>query len=186
MLKQIFLSFTVLLFFVLAPTQARAAQIQPSDFPVCANPQGSVKSQYASGTHGIPGSSASYQGSDTVYQLSTDKLTQCFCAVDGSGIQTNWLKATGHSEEEIQSYKDSGWIFIQNGANWGLDDTTYLSYNSTHACAGSATGGTGGSVLGASANAVLGFASTGNIKILLAVTGIGLMSLFLGLRLNKL
>lgn len=186
MFRQIILSFTVLQFFVLAPTQVRAAQIQPSDFPVCANPQGSVKSQYASGTHGIPGSSATYQGSDTVYQLSTDKQTQCFCAVDGSGIQTNWLKASGLSEEDINQHKDAGWIYIQNGANWGLDGTAYLSYNSTYSCAGSATGGTGGSVLGASANAVLGFASTGNIKILLAVTGIGLISLLLGLRLNKL
>ena len=86
MLKQIILSFTVLQFFVLAPAQAQAAQIQPSDFPVCASPEGSVKSQYSSGTHGIPGSSATYQGSDTVYQLSKDKLTPCFCALYGSGI----------------------------------------------------------------------------------------------------
>lgn len=186
MFKRIMLSFTVLMLFVLAPTQARAAQIQPSDFPVCANPKGSVKSQYASGTHGIPGSLATYQGSDTVYQLSKDKLTQCFCAVDGSGIQTNWLKATGLSEEEINQYKDAGWIYIQNGANWGLDDASYLSYNSAYSCAGSATGGTGGSFLGASTNTVLGLASTGNIKILLGVTGIGLISLLLGLRLNKL
>ena len=186
MLKQIILSFTVLQFFVLAPAQAQAAQIQPSDFPVCASPEGSVKSQYSSGTHGIPGSSATYQGSDTVYQLSKDKLTQCFCAVDGSGIQTNWLKVSDLSDEEIDQYKDAGWIFIQNGANWGLDDTAYLSYNSTYACSGSATGGTGESVLGASANGVLGFASTGNIKILLALTGIGLTALLLGLKLRKL
>ncbi len=185
MFRQIVLSLGAFFLFVLAPTQVKAAQIQPSDFPVCANPKGSVKSQYASGTHGIPGSTATYQGSDKVYQVSKDKLTQCFCAVDGSGIQTNWLKASGLSDEEINQYKDAGWIFVPNGANWGLEEGPYLSYNSTYSCAGSATGGTGGSVLGASTNAVLGFASTGNIKILLAVTGIGLLSLFFGLKLNK-
>lgn len=188
MFRQIFLYFTALLFFVLTPTQARAAQIQPSDFPVCANPQGSVKSQYASGTHGIPGSLATYQGSDTVYQLSKDKLTQCFCAVDGSGIQTNWLKASGLSEEEVDAYKDAGWIFIPNGANWGLDDIAYLSYNSTYSCKGSSTGssgGTGGSVLSASANAVLGFASTGNIATVYVVATVGFTSLLLGLILRK-
>ncbi len=185
MFRQIVLSLSAFFLFVLAPTQVKAAQIQPSDFPVCANPQGSVKSQYASGTHGIPGSFATYLGRDAVYQLSKDKLTQCFCAVDGSGIQTNWLKASGLSDEQINQYKDAGWIYIQNGANWGLEESPYLSYNSTYSCAGSVTGGTGGSVLGASTNAVLGLASTGNMKILLAVTGIGLLSLFFGLKLKK-
>jgi len=39
-------------------------------FPSCEAPSGTLIAQYDSGTHGIPGRSAAYTGSDAVYELS--------------------------------------------------------------------------------------------------------------------
>ncbi|MBI4136984.1 hypothetical protein HY469_02885 [Candidatus Roizmanbacteria bacterium] len=165
----------------------------PPDFPSCLTPEGEVKVSYDSGSHGIVGSNQEHAGSDTVYILSNEHLSQCFCSENGDGIQTNWWKISSLSEDDIQILKNQGWFFVPNGALWGLDEGAYMAKNSTYAC--KSTGGSvegtsdsnssGGSVLGASTGTVLGLATTGNIASILTVVSLGLAFLFIGLSIKK-
>lgn len=159
---------------------------QVPNFTSCVNPQGEVKVNYETGIHGIAGNSGSFQGKDTVYTLSGDALTQCFCAVDGKGVQTNWWKVSSLTEQEIETLKSQGWVYIPNGALWGLENAPYLALNSDFSCKSSSGGGSG-SVLGTAANGVsqvLGLASTGNTKFLLSVLLSSIFVLLLGIILK--
>ena len=140
---------SVLLFSFLLLVQAGTsyASITPPGFPSCVNPSGTQKVTYNSGLHGIPGTIAEYRGSDAVYQVTGDTLTQCFCPQSGNtGIQTNWLKVPSISDEDLQGLKNQGWSYIPNGALWGLDPVGYATKNQEYVCR---TGGIGGDVLGA-------------------------------------
>jgi len=138
------------------------AQTVPS-FPSCSNPQGSVKVSYSEGTHGIVGNGGTFTGSDTVYTLSDTTITQCFCADNGDGTQTNWWHAASLTAQEIQILKNQGWISVPNGELWGLAAGEWLAFNSSYSCGSNssspdilaASTGTGGDVLG--------LATTGNI-----------------------
>lgn len=121
-----------------------ALAVDIPNFPTCSNPQGTIKVSYSDGTHGIVGDNAQYTGSDTVYQLDNGNLAQCFCSTNGAGIQTNWWKDSSLSEEERQILINSGWIYIPNGALWGLESTAYMTYNSTYSCQANTGGGGGG------------------------------------------
>jgi len=171
-----------------------------AEFPVCANPTGELIADYATGTHGIPGSPASYPGSDKVYKINANQLTQCFCNENGSGIQSNWLKAANLSDDQIDTYIQNGWIQIPNGQNWGLDEGAYLVKNLDYTCKGtggstSAGGSSGsnssggssnnGSVIGTSTKAILGLATTGNMKDIFLLLATGIAFLFVGFRLAK-
>lgn len=176
--------FSIVLFsalFLLNTTLVRA--VATPTFSSCLNPQGSIKVSYPSGTHGVVGNTAEYTGSDTVYILSSDTQTQCFCSENGEGIQTNWWKISSLSESDIQVLKNQGWFFVPNGALWGLDSSSYLAQNSDYACRG-AIGGTGGSVLGISTD-ILGLATTGNSVTIFMLFAIGLVSTMLGLRFRN-
>lgn len=186
---------------------AFAAEIP--NFTTCVNPQGEVKANYETGTHGIAGKTGSFEGKDVVYKLSDNALTQCFCASDGSGIQTNWLKAEAFSEADIKVLESQGWIYIPNGALWGLNNSPYLAENSDFTCKSSSGGNGGpgsnsgssssssssssgnsgsGGVLGAATSGVgqvLGLASTGNVVFLLLVSISSGLSLLSGLILKK-
>lgn len=106
-------------------------------FSTCPNPGGVIVSQFNNGTHGIAGSANVYTGSDTVYKINNDQITQCFCPENAtSGIQTNWVKITNPSDAEINTYKNMGWIYIPDGSLWGLDASGYVAKNSTFSCAG--------------------------------------------------
>jgi hypothetical protein len=118
--------------FLLAATPAKAVDI-PS-FPSCYNPPASVKAGYAEGTHWIPGESSLRTGRDTVYNVNDTQLLQCFCAPDDSGIQTNWWKVSDLSEDQINELKSQGWIYIQNGSDFGLDAAPYMAQNSNINC----------------------------------------------------
>ena len=177
------------------------------EFTSCLNPQGSVKANYETGTHGIVGKSGTFEGKDTVYSVSENSLTQCFCAVNGSGIQTNWWKAATLSESEIAVLKSQGWVYIPNGALWGLEGEPYLALNSEFTCkssggnsvsgssnnSGSSSSSSGnnsgtGSVLAAASGGVgqvLGLASTGNSTFLFLVSLISALSLISGLILKR-
>lgn len=176
------------------------------NFTSCINPQGEIKVNYETGTHGIVGSEATYSGKDTVYTLSGEALTQCFCATDGKGIQTNWWKVSALTEAEINSLKLQGWNYVPNGALWGLEQTPYLALNSDYSCKdsgsaaslnntgssasstnGSGNSASGGSVAGVSAGVgqVLGLASTGNSKFFYGVLSTSFIALSLGLFLKK-
>jgi hypothetical protein len=106
------------------------------DFPSCNSPTGSVKVSYDTGIHGIPGDSGEYVGSDVVYTVSDTQLTQCFCAVSGSGIQTNWWKDGSMSAEQVSYLKNLGWIYIADGSAWGLESSAYMAKNTTFNCGG--------------------------------------------------
>lgn len=158
--------------------------VETPNFPSCSNPQGTIKVSYNEGTHGIVGDTSQYNGSDTVYQLDSGNLTQCLCTTSGQGIQTNWWKVSSLSVEEKQTLINSGWIYVPNGALWGLEETSYFVKNSNYTCSST---GTGGAVLGASASIgeVLGLASTGGNFIPLILAIIGILSLGSGLLLNR-
>lgn len=156
----------------------------PPNFPSCSAPQGSVIASYPSGTHGVPGNSSELTGSDTVYVVSEAATLQCFCSDNGSGIQTNWWKATGLTENEISVLTAQGWVYIPDGSVWGLDKAPYLALSAAYSCKQGGTGGGGGSssnnnssssnigggqVLSAETGEVLGLADTGNIVKIYAV-----------------
>ncbi len=169
-------------------------------FPSCVNPQGTQIASYATGIHGIVGSPEDHTGADSVYQIDSETLMQCFCPENGSGIQTNWLKATSFSQDDIDQFKKMGWVFVPSGAAWGLTDDPYMALNSDFSCKSTGNGGGGGSG-GASSNSesgssqggvisslgqVLGLAFTGNNYLFYSLPVLGLAFLSLGLILRKL
>lgn len=195
MIKNYFaLTLTGLILLLTMPSAVYA--VTPPDFPSCLNPQGDIKASYDDGTHGIVGTNQTYTGEDTVYSLADGNLTQCFCSDKGDGIQTNWWKISSLTENELQILKNEGWYFVPNGALWGLEDTEYMAKNATYSCRADggdngSVGGTsdsrhsGGSVLGTSAGDVRGLASTGNIRFILTIFMLGLVSLYAGLSIKK-
>lgn len=150
-------------------------------FPSCTNPSGIIKSEYSQGIHGIAGKTDEYSGSDSVYTLTEGTHTQCFCAEDGDGIQTNWWKVSSLSEDEIKVLKSEGWVYIPNGALWGYENEPYMAKNSDYACQG------GPRIGGVEAGfgEVLGLASTGNIVLVYAVGAIGLIAIILSLLIGR-
>lgn len=128
-----------------APSQA--AYIPPA-FPSCEHPNGTVKVNYPQGEHAIVGVQGLQNGSDVVYSLGDENYMQCFCPIGAStGTQTNWLPAGSLSKDEINVLITQGWVFVQNGAGWGLSDQSYLAKNLSFSCnsGGSSTGGSAGS-----------------------------------------
>ncbi len=162
------------------------------NFSSCLNPQGSLKVKYDSGNHGIVGKSSLVTGSDSVYSQDGNSLIQCFCAEDGSGIQTNWWKISGLSENEIESLKKEGWVYIADGSAWGLEQGPYLASNSDYSCKSKDTGrggnsdsssSSGGEVAGSSnIGQVLGLAFTGGVGVIYSLFALsalfGLLALF--------
>lgn len=153
-------------------------------YPNCISPQGNVKVSYSSGTHGIVGNTGEYRGSDAVYTLTNDTLAQCFCPDSGAGIQTNWWKIPNLTAEEIQVLKNQGWIYVPNGALWGLEGVPYLAKNSDYSCKGGVGGSQGGtSVVGSAGRANL--AGTGGSAQIFALIVSGFLCLFTGFRLRR-
>ena len=163
-------------------------------FPRCENPQGTIKVSYSSGTHGIPGSSATNTGSDDVYTLSESTLTQCFCTDNGDGTQTNWWKVSSLTLDQIELLLSQGWVYIPDGSLWGLQEDPYLARNRKYECDKDEgkdghlsddgdradkkdNDGGIGSVLGINIGGqVLGLATTGNIGSFYLFFGTGLAS----------
>ena len=191
MTRKLFISILLAItFFIQSDSMTMA--VTPPDFPSCLNPQGDVKISYESGTHGIVGNNQTYIGSDTVYTLPDNLLSQCFCSENGEGIQTNWWKVSSLTENEVQQLKNDGWFFVPNGTLWGLQEGSYMAKNSTYACRsqnGSVSGvsdSSAGSVLGASTGgSVLGLASTGTIQAIMAFFSLGILLITSGLYNKK-
>lgn len=198
--------FSVVVFsgFLMLAIHANAAYaVDIPSFPSCANPQGTQIASYGSGVHGIVGSAEIHTGADSVYQIDSETLIQCFCPENGEGIQTNWLKAISLSVDEIEQLKKMGWVFIPTGADWGLSNDPFVAMNSSFSCKPSGGGGGGGgaggggggqggagggAVLGAvsALGQVLGLASTGNNYLYFSLPVLGSLFLTLGLLLRKL
>lgn len=170
---QIFISFFL---FLTVFVSSVFGIVNPPDFPSCVNPQGSVVASYSTGTHGVPGVTTAYQGSDTVYKITNEILSQCLCTENSEGIQTNWWKVSSLSSNDIESLKTQGWVFIPDGSAWGLDSSAYLAKNSNYSCRG--IGGIGG-------GEVLGLAATGNIKTIYLLIVLGIISLTLSYFLKR-
>lgn len=155
-------------------------------FPNCPNPGGSLRVSYSSGVHGIPGKIERFEGSDHVYTIDEDQVVQCYCAPNGSGIQTNWWKVGSLDQDQISMLEKMGWIYIPNGELWGLDSSAYFAQNIAISCTSSSTTTNGSSSSSSSSNsssstntvlatvlpAILGFADTGR-QLLRTVVGIG-------------
>jgi len=171
------------------------AQVTPPDFPLCSNPQGTIKVNYDSGVHGIPGDPNAYSGSDSVYTIDADRTQQCFCSEAGNGIQTNWWKVNSLNQEEIDSLVKLGWNFIPSGSVWGLDASAYMAFNSTYSCASTNSTATSsgsdniqGNVLAAATStggSVLGLAATGNLLTIAFYATLGVISLLFGIILKR-
>lgn len=174
--------FALAILFISLSAPVFAYPITP-EFPVCSNPQGELKSEYSSGTHGIPGDTSSYTGSDKVYTVSNNTLIQCFCPENGNGIQTNWWKIDFVIESLIETYKNLGWIYVPDGSVWGLEQAPYLAQNLSYSCKGDGVGGPSpsGDILseGISTSNVLGLAGTGDSLrlFLLGIAGLVFMSI---------
>lgn len=196
-----FTAFLIIVFAYLADFSAAFAYDVPN-FTSCVNPQGQVKANYETGSHGIAGKVGSFEGKDAVYTISENALTQCFCAVDGNGIQTNWWKIPDLTESEIKVLESQGWIYIPNGALWGLDNAPYLAKNSDFSC--KSAGGNHNSSSNGDSNSsnnsgstatlasvsggigeVLGLASTGNTVFMFGVALSSGLSLITGLIFKK-
>lgn len=179
---------------VFTPRATFAAEIPP--LYTCIAPTGTLKANYSAGIHGIPGDTNTYSGTDKVYTISDDYAMQCFCPEGGTGIQTDWVKATEFSTEEIKIYTNSGWMYIPNGSPWGLQDAPYLAKNSSYACKSSGSGGGssssssssgvgGASSSNTSGGSVLGLATTGNTPFILSVFLSGIALISSGILLRK-
>lgn len=176
-----------LIFALISSTRVYAIDVP--NFPSCASPSGHVIASYDSGVHGIVGSDKTYVGSDRVYQVGDYGYTQCFCSVSGEGIQTDWWKDGSLSEDQVKILKSLGWFYIPDGSLWGLTQDPYMARNTTYSCLPSAstspsTGerGGGNSTEKSESGQVLGLAATGNTTTLLAIFGLSLVSLYIGLK----
>lgn len=178
---------------MLSPTQTKAQAVVPS-FPACSNPQGTLKVSYENGIHGIVGNTSQFSGSDSVYIIDDISLIQCFCADDGQGIQTNWWKISSLTQDEIDSLKKLGWLFIPSGSVWGLDSSPYLAKNSDYDCNGvvnennNSSSGQDSSTAAAAepkTGSVLGLAATGNSSLIYSLLILGLASILLGKILRR-
>lgn len=184
-MKRILVMFSVIAYLFWASV-VRAASVPT--FPSCSNPSGNIKVEYVSGLHAIVGDSALREGSDKVYSLFDGNTLQCFCPENGAGIQTNWWKLSGLSQEEINSLKTQGWNFVPNGADWGLSVDPYLAKNVDYSCksgGGSSTSSSGGGIGGGSTSSVLGLAATGDNTKYIALVSLGIASVTGGLILRK-
>jgi hypothetical protein len=164
-------------------------------FPSCANPTGTVIANHATGTHGIVGDTKTYTGSDTVYRIGDTQVTQCFCAENGSGIQTDWLDVNNLGNSDIDILVAQGWIYVPDGSLWGLSQGPYVANNIAYQCLPGNNGGTGGgsssnnqtggTTLSTSTGSVLGLAATGDMWKLYATFVAAVTLLISGLRKLK-
>ncbi len=174
--KSLSLLTTIGLFLFIKPTYA----VTVPTFPSCLNPQGTLKVSYTDGTHGVPGDTKTFTGTDSVYRLTDSTLIQCLCPKDGNGVQTNWWKVGNLSQEDIDSLKNDRWNFVANGSVWGLDNDPYVTKNLSYTC----IGGIGGVSARRKVGDVLGLASTGNIASVYFYLISGVTLLVLGLNLD--
>lgn len=154
------------------------------NFPSCTNPQGTLIVSYDSGIHGVVGGT-SYSGSDKVYKLDEESLTQCLCTVDGQGIQTNWWKASSLDETQVNILKNGGWIYVPTGSVWGLDQDSYMAINSKYSCTSSDNIGGSNISNNTTLGQVLGLAFTGNAKYVYSIIILGFLLLIYGQILHR-
>ena len=105
-------------------------------FPACPAPSGSQVAGYPEGWHWIVGEPTLRWGSDYVYRIKDAKYVQCYCSLETkpTGIQTNWLPASLVKEEVKQGLLAKGWLYVANGADFGLENVPFLAQNVASKC----------------------------------------------------
>ena len=132
-----------LLVFSFKPAFAQTdLQVSPPQ-ATCITPTGERIVTYLDGIHGIAGDLATFTGKDEVFALGNDDALQCFCATDGSGVDTIWWSS--FPQDKVNEFTASGWTFVQSGALWGLSAKPYLAKNTNYICSTDTSTGTGGS-----------------------------------------
>lgn len=201
-LKFGFISLALTAAFIATTSPVSASEIS---FTSCLTPAGSVSADYATGAHGIVGN-GSVEGHDTVYALQSGDSMQCLCASNGAGTQTNWMKISDLTEDQIKIYENQGWIYVPDGSSWGLSESAYLAQNLSYSCGGSTTTNSGGgdthgdglsdgrtdgrsdgrgSIVQSAVGSASGLASTGNITLVLSMLGAGIFMTLAGLYMRK-
>lgn len=186
-------SFSAHTVFALEVSQDFTTPTTPS-FPSCSDPQGDLIVKYEEGIHGIPGDETTHTGTDAVYTVSEEAVAQCYCTVDGDGVQTNWWKVSSLTFDQVEFLKKAGWIYIPDGSVWGLQAAPYMAQNIKFSCGEAGSGedeGTAhhhhhhssGEILASAAATVrgtggqiLGLAATGNFPEILISLGLGLFA----------
>jgi len=184
---------------------ASHAYANPS-FGSCLNPQVSASQINVGNNHGVIGIGA-FDGTDTIYSVN-GYVMQCLCASNGKGYQTDWVKASGMSQGDIDSYKAQGWIYTPYGEDWGLEKGPYLAKNTEYTCAtctptptvtpaatptvtttpgptATPTPGSSTTTNNNTTNVLGALASTGNAFTIYASILAGAVSLILGMTLKK-
>lgn len=180
---------------VLLLSQVNAVGATETSFTSCLTPTGTIVANYPDGEHGIAGLGSKI-GKDKVYTLQDGNSMQCFCATDGAGIQTNWLKVGNLTSDQIKIYENQGWIYIPTGASWGLSDEPYLAQNINYSCWSTTTTNDGRSDgksdgksdgLGSIVQAAHGsnLASTGNLLFIAEIFSVGVLLTLIGLFLRS-
>lgn len=141
-----FLYLLITLIFLFFADSSVSAQMTLPPFTRCNNPSGSAVADYSDGEHAIVGIAGLKTGSDKVFDQGSDNYTQCYCPASGeTGVKTDWLAAGSISKEDQNVLITQGWVYIANGADWGLSNQPYLAKNSEFSCAGGPGGGGGDS-----------------------------------------
>ena len=194
------ITISLLFYIVFIATAYSAIAVTIPSFPSCLNPQGTLDEPIKEGIHGVPGDTTGYTGIDAVYKLTNnDTVMQCLCPPNGKAIQTNWWKIPELTDQEIEELKNDGWIYIPNGAAWGLSNAPYLAKNIQYSCiggkgddggknddnGGSSSDNNGGSSssnpVSTGVNQILGLAGTGNMQTIYAFSLLGILLLSLGI-----
>ncbi len=205
--KNLIASLTGVALFLGTVTPAQAYNMP--EFGSCLNPQWSKTQENKGSDHGVI-AIGTFPGVDTIYE-SNGHVLQCLTTDTGKGYQTNWLKATDLSKDEMKELEAKGWIYVAHGEDWGLEKCAYMAKNvdytsvvtptptpvaspdvtPTPAVGGSASTPTAGSSANTtetktSAPTLGGLAPTGNaLTIYLAILA-GIASISTGLVLRKL
>lgn len=150
----------------LAPSVQADYQI-PVSFTSCNNPSGEIKADYPTGQHAIVGVVGLKSGSDKVFAVGNDNYTQCYCPPSGqTGVKTNWLAAGSISKEDQNVLITQGWVYLANGADWGLSEQPYLAKNSEFTCGGGGDSSGGGGSSGGNGGSSSGQGGTGGGDVL--------------------
>jgi hypothetical protein len=128
--KTLLLSTALATLYMSAAYPVSANQIP--NFGSCVNPQWQQTQVNYSGQHGVVGVN-SFSGTDTIYE-SNGNVLQCLCTDTGAGYQTNWLKVSGYSSNQIDELKAQGWIYVPDGSDWGLGNASYMAKNVSYEC----------------------------------------------------
>lgn len=185
---------------LIANSYIPALALDTPNFPSCLSPQGTLRVFYPNGTHGIVGSTNEYSGSDAVYDLDSSTLTQCFCSVDGVGIQTNWWNASSLTEEQVEVLKKEGWFYVPDGSLWGLVADPFVAKNVSYSCRNTPTPSSSSSSNSNSSSSnssndstnnsstegeVLGLAATGDVLVLLTLTILSVFFILVGVNKSR-